>query len=367
MDWISTFRAEVQEEIERENTKIKRLQTPVKGHKAGLVLTYALIAASVIIIFLRPSFLLLWLIVAILLYSYNFVFLLIPTSTTEKTKIRQRLDLRQYYIQLKEIARHLILKKKALAVEMGITIFLGGMVPLALSFTVIFGIGLFFALDFGLFTHQIDSGIAITTITQVILILLFYVLIIFFEPHAQGLTRIAKKIRSKFRKARSTGRKLAVLFVGMIVAVLILITAILFFGALLLPGSTLVELVLDPEVPQGWDLLGVIFVMVAQSVIMRHFQGLNSRRMALNLLRDRQRVLKKDIMDPLLICVSAEDLDFSARDAQLEEIRTRYCTLVIYDITEHSFYGYAPVYLVAPNLRYAVDDKVIACVAGQVL
>lgn len=366
MDWISAFKDEVQEEIDRENAKIEHLKTPVKGHKAGLRLTYALIAASVIIIFLRPNYLLIWLIVAILLYSYNFVFLLIPTSTTEKTKIKQRLDLKQYYIQLKAIAKHLM-KKKALALEMGITIFLGGMVPLALSFTVIFGIGLFFALDFGIFTHQIDSSIAITTITQVILILLFYVLIIFFEPHAQGLTRMAKKIRSKYRKARSTGRKLAVLFVAVIVAVLILITTILFVGALLLPGSTLVQLVLDPEVPEGWDLLGFIFVMVAEAVIMRHFQGINSRRMALNVLRDRERVLKKDIMDPLMVCVSAEDLDFSARDAQLEEIRTRYCTLVIYDITEHSFYGYAPVYLVAPNLRYAVDDKVIACAAGQVL
>ncbi len=109
-------------------------------------------------LFLHPNFLLLWLVGALLLYSYNFVFLLIPTSTTKKTSMRERIDLEKQWSQFKDVARHLIVNRKGLALEMAFTVFLGGMVPLALNFTVIFGVGLVFALNYGILSHAIDMA-----------------------------------------------------------------------------------------------------------------------------------------------------------------------------------------------------------------
>jgi hypothetical protein len=349
----------VNREIAREEAMIERLSTPAKGYSFGAFLTYALIAASVAVLYLHPNFLLLWLVVALLLYSYNFVFLLIPTTTTKKTSMRERVDLERQWNQFKDVARHLIVKRKGLALEMGLTVFLGGMVPLALSFTVIFGVGLIFATNYGILTHAIDMAVTNAIIIQIVLILLFYVLLMFFAPHTQGMTRIFRHFSTSFTKARSSG-KMAIALVGILLIGLLAVTAILFFGAILLPGSTLLELIIDPEMPQGLDVISLVFVLGAQVVIMRHFQGLSSRKMAINMLRKRIATLKNDVLGKMDDDTSEGGVGQAHKDEVIEEARVKYCSMIIYDIAEHSFFGYAPVFMVAPGMRYAKEDKVLS-------
>ncbi len=97
---------------------------------------------------------------------------------------------------------------------------------------------------------------------QIVLILLFYVLLMFFAPHAQGMTKIFRHFSTSFYKARSSG-KMAIALVGVLLVGLIAITAVLFFGAILLPGSTLLELIIDPGMPQGLDILSLTFILGA--------------------------------------------------------------------------------------------------------
>jgi hypothetical protein len=356
--WLSSFKSEVNNEIAREGAMKDRLSTPAKGYALGAFLTYALIAVSVAFLYMHPNFLLLWLVVALLLYSYNFVFLLIPTTTTKKTSMRERVDLEKQWTQFKDVARHLIIERKGLALEMGLTVFLGGMVPLALSFTVIFGVGLVFAANYGILSHAIDTAVTNAIIIQIVLILLFYVLLMFFAPHTQGMTRIFRHFSTSFTKARSSG-KMAIALVGILLVGLLAVTAVLFFGAILLPGSTLLELIIDPEMPQGLDVLSLLFILGAQVVIMRHFQGLSSRRMAINMLRKRITTLKKDVLGKLDDESDEIGVGNAPKDEVIEAARVRYCSMIIYDITEHSFFGYAPVYMVAPGMRYAKEDKVL--------
>ena len=313
------------------------------------------------VLFLNPNYLLLWLVVALLLYSYNFVFILIPTSTTKKTSVRERVDLEKQWTEMKEIARHLIFKKKGLAVEMGLTVFLGGMVPLALSFSVIFGVGLVFATNYGIMSHVIDVAVTNAIIIQIVLILLFYVLLLFFAPHAQGMTKIFRQFNIKFTKARLSG-KMAIASVSALLAGLIVVTIILFFGAILLPGTTLMQLMIDPEMPQGLDVFSLAFIMGAQVVIMRHFHGVSSRKMAINMLNKRIQTLRKDVLGKIDAESSPDQVH---RDVEIEAARVKYCSIVLYDITEHSFFGYAPVYMVAPGIRYAKDDKVLNSVSHE--
>ena len=108
--------------------------------------------------------------------------------------------------QFKEIARHLIINRKGLALEMGLTVFLGGMVPLALSFTVIFGVGLAFAMDYGILSNAIDLAVTNAIIIQIVLILLFYVLLMFFAPHTQGMTKIFRHFSTSSRRRARAAR-----------------------------------------------------------------------------------------------------------------------------------------------------------------
>lgn len=352
-------------EIEREEALILKVKSRSKGQALGTVLACIFILIGGALIYLKPSVLLLWLVVGILLYSYNFIILIIPTTTVEKTKIKDRIDVGKLYVQFKEIAIHLILRRRKLAVEVGLTIFFGGMVPLALSFSVIFLIGLAFAVNFGFLTNVISTKLAWDIVMQVIFILLFYVLMLVLEPHAQGITRIAKSIRDRLNKARSSGSLEFVLFSAGVTA-LLLICVILFFGAILLPGNTLIELLSTDDLPFMVEIQDLFTVVVAQLVIMRHFQGVSSRWMALSILRARIEEMRKNVLEPLNRCIN--DDGKSQPDGyipDLGEMKTEYCGLAIYDITEQNFFGYGSIFLIAPRLRYALDDAVLACASRE--
>ncbi|MDD1743426.1 MAG: hypothetical protein LUO85_02235 [Methanomassiliicoccales archaeon] len=329
------------------------------------MLACAFIVLGAALIYLRPGILLLWLIVGILLYSYNFVILLIPTTTVEKTKIKDRIDLEKLYDQFKEIAQHLIFRRRRLAIEVGLTIFFGGMVPLALSFSIIFAIGLVYAISFGFLSNTIGTQLAGDIVTQIILILLFYVLMLVLEPHAQGITRIAKSIRIRLKKAHSKNR-VEFALLSIVVGVLLIVCAVLFFGAILLPGNTLLELLSTDDLPLAVAIPDLIAVLVTQLVIMRHFQGMSSRWMALSLLKARIGEMKSEVLEPLNRCIN--DDGKGPQDvfiADLGELKAKYCGLAIYDVAEQNFFGYGSIFLVAPRLRYALDDSVLACASRE--
>jgi hypothetical protein len=323
-----------------------------KGQALGTLFACVFIFIAAALIFFKPNVLILWLIVGILLYSYNFIILIIPTTTVEKTKIKDRIDIK-------------IFRKKRLALEVGLTIFFGGMIPLALSFSIIFSIGLVFAINFGFLADTMGPKLAGDIATQIVLIILFYVLMLVLEPHAQGITRIARTVRTKLRAARSRN-KFEFAALSTVVAGLLIVCTILFFGAVLLPGNTLVELISEDDFPLIIDIPDVFTVLVIQLVIMRHFQGITSRWMASSLLKARIEEMKSEVLVPLNRCISGngeQKGDESIVD--LETIKAKYCGLAIYDITEQNFFGYGSIFLIAPRLRYALDDTVLACASRQ--
>ncbi len=364
-DELTAFRKEVENEIKREEELIERVNKRAKGQTLGTLLACLFIVGGAALIYLKPSVLFPWLIIGILLYSYNFIILLIPTTTVEKTKIKDRFDIQKLYVQFKEIATHLIFRRRRLAIEVGLTVFLGGMVPLALSFSIIFAIGLIYAINFGFLSNTIGVQLAGDIATQIVLILLFYVLMLVLEPHAQGITRIARTIRARLKKTHSDN-KLEFVLLSVLVGGLLFVCTVLFFGAILLPGSTLLQLFSEKDMPLTLNIPDLIAIFIAQLVIMRHFQGMSSRWMALSILRDRIDEMKKEVLGPLNRCIN--DDGKQAQDEYIPDlgaIKTKYCGLAIYDVTEQNFFGYGSIFLVAPRLRYVLDDAVLACASRQ--
>ncbi len=88
--------------------------------------------------------------------------------------------------------------------------------------------------------------------------------------------------------------------------------------------------------------------------------------MAIIVLRKRIATLRKDVLGKIDGTESGARLDQVHRDDEIEAARVRYCSMIIYDIAEHSFFGYAPVYMVAPGMRYAKEDKVLSSASFDV-
>jgi hypothetical protein len=353
---VAAFRDEVLAEISCEEGMLQKLQEPRNHDKYGHILSFLLTSMIIVLIFMQNSIFIVWLIIAILLYSYNFIIMLIPT-TTERIRPDDKDMAPVINKEKKWLALRLLLKKRKLAIEIGLTILLGGLVPLSLSFSIIFGLALFFAVYFGFLVHIIAGQAMLLIVVQIAFIILFYLLMVFLEPQAQGITKIAISYKEKFDEAKVKGRKAYYLIVLSMIG-LITVAGVLVIGAMLLPGFILPsfyeEMSLFPQV----DLSIIILVFISQLVIMRHFQGIMSRWMAINLIKNRIRDLNKEVLGRLAILETAPDDEGVA--VSLRYLRKKYYSIVIYDIVQQDIFGYSPVYLVGPRLRYVLDESVIA-------
>ncbi len=202
---ISSFRKDVTEEIASEEKFLKKLQERVRGEYVFHVVSIALLVLMAVWIFMDNSIFYTWLIVGILLYSYNWLIFFLPTTTRDI-----RPEDADYVSQIKKERKwytiRLLIKERKLGIEMGLTLFLGGILPVALSFTIIFGLAVYFSVYFGYFTHFLDMGTANFILIQVALILLFYVMMLIIKPQAQGVTRIGRYFRDKIKIAKAKGK-----------------------------------------------------------------------------------------------------------------------------------------------------------------
>jgi Ca2+/Na+ antiporter len=353
---VAAFRKEVAAEVSCEEAMLLKLQEPRSNEKYGHLASFGLTSLVIVLIFLQNSVFILWLIIAILLYSYNFVIMLIPTTTErirpEDNDIAPVIDKER-----KWLAFRLLMKKKKLAIEIGLTVLLGGIVPLSLSFSIIFGLAMFFAVYFGFLTHIIAGQAVILMIVQITFIILFYLLMLYLEPQAQGITKIAISYKQKFDAARSKGKKAYFIIVLSMIG-LITVAGVLVIGAMLLPGFILPSFFKDMNLFPNVDLSLVLLVLVSQLVIMRHFQGIMSRWMAVNLLKSRVSDLNQEVLQKLdVLSAAPESPD---RESRLKDLKKKYYSIAIYDIIRQDIFGYSPIYLVGPRLRYVLDDTVLS-------
>ena len=361
INWPEGLRGEVIEEIESEERMLQKLSRPVARSALAYALTLTLIAISLALIILYPEGVIAWFIVAFILYSFNFIILFLPTTRKGKRDESCRRTIGRESL---EPIKFLLKKKPKLAVEVGLTMFLGGMVPLALSFFVLFGIGLFLAIYFAFIAVSLDLSVAWSIIIQVLVIILFFVVMVLIRPDTQGLTRIARTFRNRYDVSRQRSRwyTAAIVFVIGLTAVGL---SMLLVGAILLTGEVLGKVISEGG-RTGINLLLILLVFIVELVVMRHFQAVSSRRMARTLVGDRLEILRKDVLEPLTALLDqGKYADKEGYDQQeFDRIKVNFFNVVIYAVYELNFFGHSSVYIVGPNVKYIIDERVLPYVGG---
>jgi hypothetical protein len=344
----------VRRELREEEAFLDHVQRPLPNVGFGHFVAAVLLALAALLIFLDPHILYIWALVALLLYSYNFLILLLPTTATKPRASEAgrflSLDLRGKMGFISSFAR-----RKLLAAEVGLTLFLGGLVPLMLSFSLILGLGLFFTLYSMEFTSAVDLQSGMLIIIQVALILAFMRLVLVLQPESQGFRRLAISMKDRYGKARSQSGW-SRLTGMMVLVVLVLGFAALAFGGILLPGTTLAMLWGQASGAVQADLIALPVVVFIQLYIMRHFQSVVSRDMAIRVLKARTDSLRQNVIDPLerLMEEGAEEFE-----REFERIRKAYFSQAIYCVVNADLFGRSPVYLVGVRLRYLMDHAVL--------
>ena len=317
----------------------------------------ALMLLSAVLILQYPRALLGWFIACLFLYSWNFIFLLIPSRDGNgRPKGMAGGGWKRGW---KAIGK--LLSKPKLAVEIGLTLFLGRMVPLTIGFTLILGTGLAVLVCLVLNDYTAVAGLAHLIALQVIMIITFYALVNALEPQSQGISAIARSWKRRMGEAKGRGR-LASFLVKAAAVGIVVVVAVLFIGAMVLPGFTFLTLLMSLEGLSAWDLLLLIGLFAEQTWLMRSFQSIMSRRMALQLLNVRIDKLEELVERANGLLVSGgEELDWhSALDALLRE----YLSMMVYDLYRLDLLGHLPVYIVGPRKKYALDERALSHFPG---
>jgi hypothetical protein len=353
------LRGEVMEEIESQERLLERLSRPRRGLTLGHVLVTAMLVITFGIMLSVPSGALAWFIVAFLLYSLNFALLFIPTTRKGAPDGScQRSIGREVLGPL----RFLLRERRKLAIEVGITVLFGGIVTLALSFFVLFGIGLFLAGYLTFAVGQLEERLSWLVIGQVLIILLFFAVMVLVRPDVQGPTRIARTLQARYDRADELSRwhKAAM---AMAIGLAMVGVSMLVIDALLLTGGVLGE-VLTASGRLGTDLLLVLLVLVVEVVVLRHFQAVSSRGLARKLVSKRLETLRGEVLDPLTTLLGQGKGEDGFDRQEFERIRAHFFNSVVYDVHELNFFGYSPVYVVAPNFKYLIDERVVPFIGG---
>lgn len=343
------LRSEVSEEIVFEESLLRRLKAPRRQERLVHTIVAALVALIVAAMLEQPYVFLVWIFVGSLVYSYNFIILLIPT-TTARIRPGEQGEIGNVDNQTRWMAVRLLLRNRQLALEIGLTVFMGGMIPLAWSFAAIFGITALFAAYYGFVVGFITERTAVTVLAQIAFVFLLYSLIYLMEPRTQGISKLAALDRGGEAGGSVLRSAVTVLLAG--VVLLGLLTSLLGFWALLLPAVTIPALMEAYELLDRFDLILFILVLAAQLLVMRHIQSYASRRRAIGILE--LRILALRGIEGQLAALPQED------GGALASLRRRFLSLAIYDIVEHDIYGTLPVYLVGPRPRYVLDAGVVS-------
>ncbi|MCJ7517629.1 MAG: hypothetical protein MUO18_06680 [Methanomassiliicoccales archaeon] len=328
---------------------IRRLKRPTPNRALVNVIVICLILASAALMLFFEKWVLIWLIVALLLYSFNFIVWFLPTTEIGGTwSKREHLDL--IGTDFKGPVRYLLKRRKMLGVEVFLTIFLAGMVPLCASFYVLFGLGLPYVFYYGLAQGHIYPWNVFSLVTQICVILAFFGLLLVIRPETRGFSRLGRFVKGSVGRARLRGKEALIISVAVIAVAMALLGA-LFVGAMLLPGGTLNELVGFLGRDWGLNFILAIFALLVEFAIMRQLQSISSRKMARELLIGRIVSLKE-----VKRGLASPGLDLKG----FEGAARSFYGLVLLKVYENNFLGRWPVYVIGPEVRYFLDKGALA-------
>jgi uncharacterized membrane protein len=352
------FRSTVAKEIDRERQILEEVNKPRKSYKIGWIIALIIVGLYVVLLFLNPVAYLLWLIVAFVLRSFYWISWMVPTTRHKGPKPkRERL---KFSVIMRGPLRYLIKKKKRLGLELGTTMLVTGMAPLALSNFILFGIGIGLGIYFGLIRHLYDYNATVNILADMTIILVAFVMMIFIKPQERGFMRMAEKLRGRYTSVKRKGRIAAIVIItllGFFVAFL----GFIFVLSMFAPGGTWQAILSKLEENGLFNLYLLLLILVGEVILLRHFQAVSSRRMIRQYLNARIPMLRDKVLNPLDEVISqARAVNSSTVNKKaLEDAKTNYYNTIIFEIFDHNVFGYSQVYVIGPKFRVLLNEDAL--------
>jgi hypothetical protein len=228
--------------------------------------------------------------------------------------------------------------------------------PLAAGMMIICALNFPFLFYSTLIDHSIPPEVMMMMLVQSVMIIGYYIGILYFRPYSSGFL---EKMRLYGRQVKKTVRRdnlrQSLIVLAVIVAVTCFVLLVVIY-TLLLPGvslnvlkRSLSDLVLNVLFP---DLI----IFVSQVLLIRVLQGMESRKLVEDVLRNRIKTLNEDIL-PRWQELDTPTVQPDGRK-KITTYKQKFLAMTIFRITSHDLFGYLPVYLLSPDFNAAKNREV---------
>lgn len=283
--------------------------------------------------------LMIWIEGSFYLYMFYFFLMMIPSvGSDSKINIfdKKFLVYVQEFLRLANILRT-VRKNRLTQVEFFWNSFLINTKPLVKGFTILYLIDLLCAVVMKFF-DMIDWMMFLLLVVQIGVILIFYSRITAAKPGTPGFF-VGKPLSEK----ENTG--IAGVKAWLYVGIFCLFTCLIIVGAMFFPGMTLGQFLSDITLVPGEYPFLLVLILITQGLILRYFQGVESRKLMKSLKEHHLSVL----MDDLLPRVS------QAHPEDLTDLKREFLLFIMNKLLVQEFFYRFPAYVLMPNLLLALD------------
>ncbi len=285
--------------------------------------------------------LMLWIVGSFFIYMFYFFLMMIPSLGSDPT---HRIMDSSTSIHIREFLRlanllRTVRKNKVTFLEIFWNAFLINAKPLAKGFAIIYLTDLICA---GILYSigVIDLHVLLMVIVQIAVILLFYAKIVLAKPDTSGFF-----IGRSFSTEKTGESETAKLKIWLYISTFAMVTGLLIVGAMLFPGLTLGQYLEEISIfPTEFPII-LILILITQAVIIRYYQGVESRNLMGELNSHHLAVLQDD----LLPRVQAAGSD------QLGDLRREFLLLKMNKLMVQEFFKRFPAYALVPNFLLIAD------------
>ncbi len=283
--------------------------------------------------------LMIWIEGSFSLYMFYFFLMMIPSVGSDA---KMNIIDKKFQVYVREFLRlanilRTVRKNRLTLVEFFWNAFLINTKPLVKGFTILYLIDLLCAIVMKVF-GIIDWMMFLLLVAQIGVILIFYSRITAAKPGTPGF--FFGKPLSEKENTGVAGVK-AWLYVG----IFCLFTCLIIVGAMFFPGMTLGQFLSDISLAPGEYPFLLVLILITQVLILRYFQGVESRKLMNSLNEHHLSVLKDDLL-PRVIRASPDDLS---------DLKREFLLFIMNKLMVQEFFYRFPVYTLMPNLLLALD------------
>jgi hypothetical protein len=327
-------------------------------HPLDIGIFIAALAGTLLLAFLLPVFLLLWVASSLFIIMFYPLTIILPPLVL-LTRAHSETTIRAYLRTIRGIG---IIRHRDSFVYVLWNAFFINSQPLAVPIILLCISDLVTVVMLILFEIH-PLRIILIIVGQSVVIIIYYLSLYYLKPYSH---RFLERMRSMRRRFHQKGYAVFIFVAATgILGLVLTVSALLTF---LFPGITVWEVLNEGKFTPVKNFTELVLIFLVQYVIVRFMHGLFSRRLMERINRTISGYITSEVLPALEMDRSVPDSEFGP-DSVCEDYRAIATLLIeakMYKTQSASILGHFPVYYIQPDLSMILDKETLGTLRGHI-